>query len=164
MVGDMPSRDVEGAKKLGMKTCFARYGNIKVKRSKADYDIEDIKVYMDLLKQSNIHSSVFDRVKYWGEMRLAKRQVATKARIKVYGAKFVKEGAIISFSLDKGQYATTFLAHLFKVISGMPPSWISDTEFDLKQEIGEEGISETLKYFNGVLASKRDSKIFSKIV
>ncbi|MBW2989901.1 TIGR02253 family HAD-type hydrolase [Candidatus Woesearchaeota archaeon] len=43
MVGDLPHRDIEGAKKLGMKTCFARYGNNKVRKSKADYEINDIK-------------------------------------------------------------------------------------------------------------------------
>ncbi len=47
MVGDWPERDIKGAKKLGMKTCFARYGNPKVKRSGADFEIDDIK---DLLK------------------------------------------------------------------------------------------------------------------
>ncbi|HZX44046.1 MAG TPA: TIGR02253 family HAD-type hydrolase [Candidatus Nanoarchaeia archaeon] len=47
MVGDMPNRDIAGAKKLGMKTCFARYGNDKIRKSNADYTIDDIK---DLLK------------------------------------------------------------------------------------------------------------------
>ena len=47
MVGDWPERDIQGAKKLGMKTCFARYGNPKVKKSGADFEISDIK---DLLK------------------------------------------------------------------------------------------------------------------
>jgi len=47
MVGDMPHRDIEGAKKLGIKTCFAKYGNKKVKKSKADYEIDDVK---ELLK------------------------------------------------------------------------------------------------------------------
>lgn len=52
-VGDRPERDIEGAKKLGMKTVFARYGYqtkhretmrpIPEKRqSGADYEIEDI--------------------------------------------------------------------------------------------------------------------------
>jgi len=47
MVGDWPERDIKGAKKLGMKTCFARYGNPKIKKSNADFEIDDIK---DLLK------------------------------------------------------------------------------------------------------------------
>lgn len=43
MVGDMPHRDIIGAKALGMKTCFASYGNIKTKKSNADFVIKDIK-------------------------------------------------------------------------------------------------------------------------
>jgi putative hydrolase of the HAD superfamily len=44
MVGDMPERDIKGATKLGMKTCFAKYGaqdpTVKVK---ADYIVNDIR-------------------------------------------------------------------------------------------------------------------------
>ena len=47
MVGDMPNRDIKGAKALGMKTCFASYGNPKIKKTNADFVIMDIK---DLLK------------------------------------------------------------------------------------------------------------------
>ena len=50
MVGDMPHRDVEGAKRLGIKTCFARYGNPKIKKSKADYEIRDIKELLKIVK------------------------------------------------------------------------------------------------------------------
>lgn len=50
MVGDWPERDIAGAKKLGMKTCFAKYGNPKVKRSGADYVITDVKELLDIVK------------------------------------------------------------------------------------------------------------------
>lgn len=50
MVGDLPHRDVEGAKKLGMKTCFAKYGNPKIKKSNADYEIDDIKELLKIVK------------------------------------------------------------------------------------------------------------------
>lgn len=50
MVGDLPHRDIEGAKKLGMKTCFAKYGNKTVKKSHADYEIKDIKELLKIVK------------------------------------------------------------------------------------------------------------------
>ena len=50
MVGDMPHRDIEGARKLGMKTCFAKYGNKKIKKSNADYEIKDIKELLEIVK------------------------------------------------------------------------------------------------------------------
>ena len=42
MIGDWPERDIEGAKKIGLKTCFARYGNPKIEKSGADYEVNDI--------------------------------------------------------------------------------------------------------------------------
>ncbi|MFH0868129.1 MAG: TIGR02253 family HAD-type hydrolase [Candidatus Woesearchaeota archaeon] len=51
MVGDWPERDIKGAKNLGIKTCFARYGNPKVKKSYADYEIDDIRIVLDIVKK-----------------------------------------------------------------------------------------------------------------
>lgn len=48
MVGDRPERDIKGAKKLGMLTCFAKYGNPKAKSSGADYEISDIKELIEI--------------------------------------------------------------------------------------------------------------------
>jgi len=47
-VGDWPERDIKGAKALGMKTAFAKYGSTKkTKGTGADYEFERIE---DLLK------------------------------------------------------------------------------------------------------------------
>ena len=51
MVGDWPERDIKGAKALGMKTCFARYGNTKIKKTDADYEISNIKMLLDIVKK-----------------------------------------------------------------------------------------------------------------
>ena len=54
MVGDWPERDVIGAKKLGMKTAFAKYGDIfGTQDSGADYDIMDIKEILSIIKKEN---------------------------------------------------------------------------------------------------------------
>ncbi len=50
MVGDRPERDIKGAKKLGMITCFAKYGNPKAKGSGADYEINDIKELLEIVE------------------------------------------------------------------------------------------------------------------
>lgn len=53
MVGDRPDRDVKGARQLGIVTCFAKYGNEKVKMySGADYEIKDIE---ELLRIAEKH-------------------------------------------------------------------------------------------------------------
>ena len=50
MVGDRPERDIKGAKKLGMLTCFAKYGNPKAKGPDADYEINDIKELLEIVE------------------------------------------------------------------------------------------------------------------
>ncbi len=49
-VGDRPERDIKGAKKLGMLTCFAKYGNPKAKSLGADYEINDIKELLEIVE------------------------------------------------------------------------------------------------------------------
>jgi putative hydrolase of the HAD superfamily len=42
MVGDRPEKDMRGAKQLGMKTCFAKYGYPDKSKIKTDFVIEDV--------------------------------------------------------------------------------------------------------------------------
>ena len=54
MVGDWPERDMVGAKQLGIKTIFARYGHVKGQtQSGADYDIDDISELIAVLDKIN---------------------------------------------------------------------------------------------------------------
>ena len=54
MVGDWPERDIQGAKSLGMKTAFARYGAKKGGiDSGADYEIDDLGELMQIVKKEN---------------------------------------------------------------------------------------------------------------
>lgn len=49
MLGDRPERDIKGANELGMRTCFARYGNPSVTISGADHEIDSIKELLDIV-------------------------------------------------------------------------------------------------------------------
>ena len=54
MVGDWPERDIVGAKSLGMKTAFAKYGNLDTDISSgADYELNDISEIIDIINQEN---------------------------------------------------------------------------------------------------------------
>lgn len=54
MVGDWPERDVVGAKQVGMKTIFARYGDsFKTKNSGADWDVDDIYDVARIIRELN---------------------------------------------------------------------------------------------------------------
>ncbi len=52
MVGDRPERDILGAKKAGMSTCFAKYGNPKT-HTVSDYEIDDIQELLEIISLSN---------------------------------------------------------------------------------------------------------------
>ena len=54
MVGDWAERDVVGAKKVGMKTAFARYGDtFNTQNPNADYELNDITELIDIIKKEN---------------------------------------------------------------------------------------------------------------
>jgi len=54
MVGDWAERDVVGAKEIGMRTVFARYGDsFGTGRSGADYDIWDIRELVEIVDRFN---------------------------------------------------------------------------------------------------------------
>ena len=54
MVGDWAERDVLGAKQVGMKTIFARYGDtFGTLVSNADYEVDDIARIVEIVKQEN---------------------------------------------------------------------------------------------------------------
>ena len=54
MVGDWPERDIIGAKNLGMKTAFARYGDVfDTVISGADYDIDNIEEIISIIENEN---------------------------------------------------------------------------------------------------------------
>ncbi len=54
MVGDWAERDVVGAKNIGMKTAFARYGDtFDTKHHGADYEINDISELVEIVKTEN---------------------------------------------------------------------------------------------------------------
>ena len=54
MVGDWPERDIIGAKNVGMKTAFAKYGDtFDTKNSGADYVLEDISDLINIIDNTN---------------------------------------------------------------------------------------------------------------
>ncbi|MFH1182393.1 MAG: TIGR02253 family HAD-type hydrolase [Candidatus Woesearchaeota archaeon] len=54
MVGDWPERDIRGAKQLGMKTVFAKYGAVReVADSGADFEISNISELLKVVEKVN---------------------------------------------------------------------------------------------------------------
>lgn len=54
MVGDWPDRDIIGAKGVGMRTAWAKYGDtFGTKESGADYVLNDVYEVVDIIKKEN---------------------------------------------------------------------------------------------------------------
>lgn len=54
MVGDWAERDIVGAKNVGMKTAFARYGDtFNTEEHNADYELNDISELIDIIIKEN---------------------------------------------------------------------------------------------------------------
>ena len=54
MVGDWAERDIVGAKKVGMKTAFARYGDtFNTIAHNADFELSDINELIEIIKREN---------------------------------------------------------------------------------------------------------------
>jgi putative hydrolase of the HAD superfamily len=54
MVGDWADRDIAGAKKVGIQTAWAKYGNtFDTKESGADYELDDISQLVEIVRKAN---------------------------------------------------------------------------------------------------------------
>ncbi|MCK4525241.1 MAG: tRNA pseudouridine(13) synthase TruD [Candidatus Andersenbacteria bacterium] len=78
-------------------------------------------------------------------IQLTRRFVKTRLFPENILFKTVPEGIILSFILEKGAYATTFLANFFEIKEGLPlPKWVKPEKYDTKKLLGA-GSVETVK-------------------
>lgn len=124
-------------------------------------DSRDRRLYEALLYEDKI-KNIRDALKPFKFIQLKKRLNPTRIYPENILAKSLPEGAIISFCLPKGAYATTFLANLFKLQQGLPlPDWLKSEEMDIKEilEIGTiQATKERLKdYIFSVLDYEKES-------
>jgi tRNA pseudouridine13 synthase len=80
---------------------------------------------------------------------LKHREVATRDRARIEAIEAEPEGVCLRFRLGKGEYATTFLAHLFTLVGGEPADRIRRGIKDTDAVLGGAGNNETLRYFAG---------------
>lgn len=67
----------------------------------------------------------------------------------IHAVKTLPAGAIISFTLPKAAYATTFLMFLFQLYEGNPvPAWVKADEVDAKAVLGTGSVAATLPVLN----------------
>ena len=76
--------------------------------------------------------------------------VPTIARAKILKAEVTSQGLLFEFELAKGQYATTFLSHVFNLLSGPLPPTVQIERIDSKNIFKEGSLGETLARFQSV--------------
>ena len=82
-------------------------------------------------------------------IKLKRRLIKTKIFPQKISFKTLPKGVALSFILEKGVYATTFLMNLFDFKESLPlPEWVDTQEYDIKKVLGIgsiEKVKEILK-------------------
>lgn len=114
--------------------------------------------YESQLRRDGIFPPPFENLKPFPFLQVRDRSTPTTDRPNILGAQACDQGLILSFELGKGQYATTFLSHLFNLVSGKPPAYLNTDQVDTKVLLGQEALSETLSYFAPIIRSKIETE------
>lgn len=117
----------------------------------------DVDVYKNILSNYDIYPVPFQNLRRFPQIQIRSRLVPTQDLVEIHKAELVDEGILLQFSLGKGQYATTFLSHLFNLLSGVPPENISKERIDGGGNLGETNLKETIALFEKVIRPKGEN-------
>lgn len=110
--------------------------------------------YESQLRRDGIFPPPFEYLKPFPFLQIRERSLPTADRPGILGVETCDQGLVLSFELGKGQYATTFLSHLFNLVSGRPLDSLDTTEIDTKGLLGQDATTDTLAYFAPIIRSK----------
>ena len=120
-------------------------------------DSHDIEIYKNFLEMIDIYPPPFKNLRPFPNIRLMKREVETRVKVSIHSAEITPHGVALKFDLDKGQYATTFLAHLFTLLNGMPPENIYGGEVSTQEILKQTPSSATFAHFKDVAHTKSEN-------
>ncbi len=118
-------------------------------------DKKDWLFYEEFLKENGIFSVTFayNNLKPFPKIYLKHREQQVRERVEILNYKIIPEGVILNFNLSKGCYATTFLSHLFNLVSGALPKKFSNLPIDTKANLKQQSLEEILNKFSDVVSS-----------
>ncbi len=119
-------------------------------------DRRDQDLYRPMLEKLGIFPPPFHNLRPFPQIVLRSRSTPTHSNVRFHKAELVDEGIVFEFDLDKGQYATTMLSHMFNLVGGVPPEYFSVERVDAKATLGETPITPLLERFKEVIHSKED--------
>ena len=118
---------------------------------------DSIPVYKDIMESLGISLADFRNLRRLPFIQPPRRPLATRELVQLEKAEIIEEGIVLQFFLPKGEYATTFLSHLFNIISDRPPIEINEMSVDTKTAIGDGEAASTIAYFESVIHSKSEN-------
>jgi tRNA pseudouridine13 synthase len=98
-------------------------------------NLKDRMVYRFWLEKDGIENFEKNIQPFIRFFKLKRRFVKTRIFPREVSFKIFSEGVALTFILEKGAYATTFLTNLFEIKEGLPlPKWVREKEYDIKKE------------------------------
>lgn len=117
------------------------------------YHPDDWVVYKFWLENDKIHNFI-NNIRPFRFIKPERRFVKSKIFPKNILANNVSKGIALSFALEKGAYATTFLANFFEIKEGLPlPEWVKTDEYDAKKLLGIGSIEAVKEIFKENISS-----------
>jgi TruD family tRNA pseudouridine synthase len=113
---------------------------------------DDWMFYKKELEELGIYPPHFKNIAPFRNIELRHRTVPTKGSVEFHSVDVLEEGVILTFSLNKGSYATTLISHLCNLSFGTPPSSINTAQADFSSALNEQQ-QKTLEYFQSIIKS-----------
>lgn len=120
-------------------------------------DKRDWQYYENILRKYDLYPVPLHNLRPFPQVQIRHRTTPSKSHAQIFKGEVVPEGMLVEFELGKGQYATTFLSHLFNMTAGVPPQDLPRERMDTKGMLGEEPIAETLKHFESIIEPKGEN-------
>jgi tRNA(Glu) U13 pseudouridine synthase TruD len=118
------------------------------------YHPEDVAIYKFWLENDKIHDFK-NNIRPFRFIKLERRFVKARIFPQNVLVKAMPEGVALSFALEKGVYATTFLANFFEIKEGLPlPEWVKTDEYDTKKLLGLGSLKAVKEIFKENISSR----------
>ena len=117
-------------------------------------DFRDQKIYKFKLGKDEIQNFQRNLKPFFRFLKLQRRFVKSRVLPQKVLFKIVPEGVVLSFALQKGVYATTFLMNFFEIQEGLPlPEWVKTQKYDTKKLLGIGSIEAVKNIFGEKISS-----------
>ena len=118
---------------------------------------DDQNIYRSMLETYGLYPLPLKNLRPFPAVQMRRHLVPTRDRANIVRGDVVDEGLLLQFDLAKGQYATTFLSHIFDLASGQPLGGIMKNRVDTKERVGEAPLAPVVERFSSVIQERTDN-------